>query len=168
MALIPTGEMTLGPFFPREFGKGNADLIASNRISTQEDILIEGRVTQVDGRALDNVIVELWQASPQGRYDDPAFFGWGRAATDASGVYRFRTVMPGAVPGRARHVNLIILYSGLMRHLQTTLFFSDEPDPVLDAVPSSRRSLLVAKKSGNTYSFDIRLRGEGETPFFDD
>jgi protocatechuate 3,4-dioxygenase alpha subunit len=65
-------------------------------------------------------------------------------------------------------VNLIILYSGLMRHLQTALFFSDEPDPVLDAVPSSRRSLLVAKKSGNTYSFDIRLRGEGETPFFDD
>lgn len=168
MALVPTGEMTLGPFFPREFGKGNADLIASNKMSPQGEIFIEGRVTQVDGKALDNVIVELWQASPEGRYDDPAFFGWGRAATDASGVYRFRTVMPGVVPGRARHVNLIILYSGLMRHLQTAMFFSPDPDPVLDAVAASRKALLIARQAGNTYSFDIRLRGEGETPFFDD
>lgn len=168
MALVPTSEMTLGPFFPREFGKGNADLIASNKLSGQGEIFIEGRVTQVDGKTLDNVIVELWQASPEGRYDDPAFFGWGRAATDANGVYRFRTVMPGPVPGRARHVNLVILYSGLMRHLQTVMFFEPASDPVLDAVPAARRPLLVAKQSGSTYTFDIRLRGENETPFFDD
>ncbi|HYD57146.1 MAG TPA: hypothetical protein VEB41_09585 [Burkholderiales bacterium] len=167
MALVPTGEMTLGPFFPREFGKGNDDVAGSNGFS-KDFVFIEGKITQLDGKALDNVIVETWQASPQGRYDDPAFFGWGRAATDAEGLYRLRTVMPGRVPGRAPHINFIILYSGLMRHLQTTLFFSNDPDPVLDAVPSPRRSLLVAKKSGNTYSFDIRLRGEGETPFFDD
>jgi hypothetical protein len=27
---------------------------------------------------------------------------------------------------------------------------------------------LLGKKQSNTYTFDIRLRGEGETPFFDD
>jgi hypothetical protein len=32
MALIPTGEMTLGPFFPREFGRGNEDLLLENKI----------------------------------------------------------------------------------------------------------------------------------------
>jgi protocatechuate 3,4-dioxygenase beta subunit len=31
------------------------------------------------------------------------------------------------------------------------------------------RERLIAKKSGkDSYRFDIRLRGEGETPFFDD
>jgi protocatechuate 3,4-dioxygenase alpha subunit len=77
-------------------------------------------------------------------------------------------VMPGAPAGRAPHVNFIILYSGLMRHLQTVMFFSDAKDPVLQAVDSSRRNLLIAKRAGNTCTFDIRLRGEGETPFFDD
>lgn len=167
MALTPTSEMTLGPFFPREFGRGNNDLLLANDVSPGE-ILIEGRIVQADGAPLDNVIVEIWQASPAGRYDDPAFFGWGRAASDAQGVYRFRTAMPGAPAGRAPHVNFIILFSGLMRHLQTVMFFDASADPVLDAVEASRRSLLVAKRQGSTWRFDIRLRGEGETPFFDD
>jgi protocatechuate 3,4-dioxygenase alpha subunit len=167
-ALKPTGEMTLGPFFPREFGQGNSDLVLQNKDIKGEIIEITGRIVQADGRALDNVIVEIWQASPGGRYDDPAFFGWGRAATDAQGVYRFRTVMPGAPAGRAPHVNVIVLYSGLMRHLQTVMFFDARPDPVLDAVDASRKHLLVARKQGAIYTFDLRLRGEGETPFFDD
>ena len=168
MALVPTGEMTLGPFFPREFGQGNNDLIAANGIAPRGEIFLQGKIMQVDGAPLDNVIVELWQASPAGRYDDPAFFGWGRAATDAQGIYHFRTVMPGAPAGRAPHINVLILYSGLMRHLQTVMFFEARQDPVLDAVEASRRSLLVASREKNAYTFDIRLRGDGETPFFDD
>jgi len=34
--------------------------------------------------------------------------------------------------------------------------------------PAARRKLLVARREGATYRFDIRLRGEDETPFFDD
>jgi protocatechuate 3,4-dioxygenase beta subunit len=30
------------------------------------------------------------------------------------------------------------------------------------------REKLIAKKHGDSYRFDIRTRGEGETPFFDD
>jgi protocatechuate 3,4-dioxygenase alpha subunit len=165
MSLIPTGEMTLGPFFPREFAQGANDLAAGAK---GEVIEITGRVTQADGKALDNVVLEIWQPDGEGRFDNPSFFGWGRAATDASGVYRFRTIKPGADAGRLPHINVLILYSGLMRQLQTTLFFETGKDPVLDAVPASRRSLLGAKKVGTTYRFDIRLRGENETPFFDD
>jgi protocatechuate 3,4-dioxygenase alpha subunit len=172
MALVPTGEMTLGPFFPRAFGRGNDDLLLTNQIASPDGrICIEGKVTQADGAALDNVILEIWQASPAGRYDDPAFFGWGRAATDANGIYRFRTVKPGRFADRAPHVNFVILFSGLMRHLQTAMFFEDErndADPVFHAVDPSRRSLLVARRGPDRYIFDIRLRGEGETPFFDD
>ena len=41
-------------------------------------------------------------------------------------------------------------------------------DPVLNAVPADRRKRLVAQREGTVYRFDIRLRGDGETPFFDD
>ncbi|HVJ13717.1 MAG TPA: hypothetical protein VNC62_19255 [Burkholderiales bacterium] len=157
--LIPTAEMTLGPFFPREFAEGVNELGA--------EIEVTGRVTELDGKALDNVIVEIWQADAAGRLDNPQFPGWGRAATDAQGVYRFRTVRPGAIPGRAPHINVLILYSGLMRQLQTVMFFGHSPDPVLDIVQHKQR--LIAKPDGqNRYRFDIRLRGGDETPFFDD
>jgi len=164
--LIPTAEMTLGPFFPREFAEGASDLAAG--VADAEAIEIAGRVTQMDGRPLDNLVLEIRQADSRGRFDNPAFPGWGRAATDAQGVYRFRTLKPGAPAGRAPHVNFLLLYSGLMRHLQTVMFFGLAKDPVLDAVPAPLRERLVATRAGTVYRFDIRLRGEGETPFFDD
>ena len=169
MKLIPTGEMTLGPFFPREFAQGANDLTTVNgRRAPGEVIEVAGRIAQLDSRPLDNVVVEIWQADNRGRYDAPDRCGWGRAATDADGVYRFRTIKPGATDGRLPHINFLLLYSGLMRHLQTVMYFELGADPVLDAVPAARRQLLVARRDGATYRFDIRLRGEDETPFFDD
>jgi protocatechuate 3,4-dioxygenase alpha subunit len=157
--LVPTAEMTLGPFFPPEFAQG------ANRLG--DEIEITGRVTQADGRPLDNVVLEIWQADAEGRTDNPRFRGWGRAATDADGTYRFHTVRPGAPAGRAPHVNFLILYSGLMRALYTVMFFEDARDPVLAAVRFPER-LVAEKETSTRYRFDIRLRGEGETPFFDD
>ena len=157
--------MTLGPFFPREFAAGANELVSSGEGSIE----IAGRVTELDGKALDNVIVEIWQADAAGRYDTEDFIGWGRAATDARGEYRFRTIRPGALPGRVPHINFLILYSGLMRQLQTVMFFDNAADPVLLCVPEGARSRLVAKKTASSsYRFDIRLRGGEETPFFDD
>ena len=166
--LTPTAEMTLGPFFPREFAQGANDLtIVGNKRAVGEVIEIAGTVSELDGKPLDNVVVEIWQADSKGRFDNPDFFGWGRAATDASGRYTFRTIRPGKTGGRAAHINFLVLYSGLMRHLQTTMFFEAAADPVLDLV--KQRERLVAKKTGpQSYRFDLRLRGEGETPFFDD
>ena len=109
--LVPTAEMTLGPFFPREFAQEANDLAGDFSAAIE----ISGVVTELDGKPLDNVILEIWQADAAGRFDNPGFSGWGRAATDTHGVYRFRTIRPGAAPGRAPHVNFLILYSGLMR-----------------------------------------------------
>src|SRR5262245_36731395 len=165
--LTPTAEMTLGPFFPREFAQGANDLkIVAGERAEGEVIEIAGTVTELDGKPLDNVVVEIWQADSRGSFDNPNFFGWGRAATDANGRYSFRTVKPGKVGGRAPHINFLVLYSGLTRQLQTTMFFEKTADPVLDVV--KQRERLVAKKEGTAYRFDLRLRGEGETPFFDD
>ena len=156
MKLIPTAEMTLGPFFPREFAQGANDLAGG----AGDAVGLAGRVTELDGKPLDNVVVEIWQ---------PEFSAWGRAATDAGGEYRFTIRRPRGIPGRAPHVNFLILYSGLMRQLQTALFFEHASDPVLEAVEPERRALLMARREAeNRYRFDIRLRGADETPFFDD
>ena len=162
---VPTAEMTLGPFFPREFAAGANDLAAG---AEGEPIEITGRVVQADGRALDNVVLEIWQADAEGRFDHPAFCGWGRAATDGDGVYVFKTIKPGPTKGRAPYINFLILYSGLMRQLQTVMFFDRSPDPVLENLQGRSGGLVAKKEGANRYRFDIRLRGEGETPFFDD
>ena len=166
--LIPSAEMTIGPFFPREFAADLNDLTQQDGKPVQgEPIEITGRVVQLDGKPLDNLVLEIWQADAQGRFDNPDFFGWGRAATDSQGIYLFKTIKPGASDGRAPHINFLLLYSGLMRQLQTVMFFDRAPDPVLAGVREGEK-LIARKETPNRYRFDIRLRGEGETPFFDD
>jgi protocatechuate 3,4-dioxygenase alpha subunit len=178
--MIPTGESTLGPFFPPRYVDGGANdlTVCEGRKSKGEAIEIQGRVLQEDGTPLENLVVEIWQADARGIFRhpadprhaqaDPDFLGWGRAATDAKGNYRFKTILPGAPEGRAPHINFMLMFSGLMRILKTTMFFDDVADPVLTAVPASRREFLIAGKRQGIYQFNIRLRGENETPFFDD
>jgi protocatechuate 3,4-dioxygenase alpha subunit len=178
--MIPTGESTLGPFFPpRYVDAGANDLtVFEGRKAKGEAIEIQGRVLQEDGTPLENLVVEIWQADaggifrhpadPRHAQADPNFLGWGRAATDANGDYRFKTVLPGAPQGRAAHINFMVMFSGLMRILKTTMFFDNVADPVLLAVPVSRRELLIAREKKGKYEFNIRLRGGNETPFFDD
>jgi protocatechuate 3,4-dioxygenase alpha subunit len=178
--MTPTGESTLGPFFPpRYVDAGANDLtVLEGRKAKGEAIEISGRVLQSDGTPLENLVVEIWQADANGIFRhpadprhakaDPDFLGWGRAATDADGHYRFRTIRPGAPQGRAPHINFMVMYSGLMRILKTTMFFSDTADPVLLAVPAARREFLIARNTKGIHEFNIRLSGKNETPFFDD
>jgi protocatechuate 3,4-dioxygenase alpha subunit len=63
--------------------------------------------------------------------------------------------------------------AGLMRRVLTTAFFADaDADPAMAPVPRARRHLLLARQSARqdglrVFRFDIRLRGEGETPCFE-
>lgn len=183
--LIPTGEATIGPFFPPRYVDAGANDLTQfeDRKAQGEVIEIAGVVRQEDGAPLDNLVLEIWQADARGIYRhpadprhreaDPKFFGWGRAATDKQGNYAFRTIRPGAPQGRARHINVMVMFSGLMRILKTTMFFPGEQgndaDPVYAAVPKARRRLLLAREeAAGRYRFDLKLRGEHETPFFDD
>jgi len=183
--MIPTGEATIGPFFPPRYVDAGANDLTrfEDREAQGEVIEIAGVVRQEDGAVLENLLVEIWQpdangifrhpADPRHREADPRFFGWGRAATDREGRYAFRSIRPGAPQGRARHINVMVMFSGLMRILKTTMFFpgekANESDPVLAAVPAARRALLVARQeTPGKYRFDLKLRGDKETPFFDD
>jgi protocatechuate 3,4-dioxygenase alpha subunit len=195
----PTSQHTIGPFFPHTFfqpGDNDLTIVAHGAAPTRrgDAILLRGRVTRADDLPCVNQILEAWQADAAGRFNhpldpewhlaDPDFLGWGRAWTDADGHYEFRTVIPGgyaeAGGRRAPHVNLTVMRAGLMRRVQTTMFFPGFPaenaaDPVLTLVPAARRIRLVAVPDDmadglRDFRFDIRLRGnaEEETPFFEE
>jgi protocatechuate 3,4-dioxygenase alpha subunit len=169
---------TIGPFYPFELVDEWSDLTNSGR-AVGVAITLRGRVLEDGGVPTRNSIVEIWQPDARGilhhpddrRYvdRDPHFRGFGRARTDAQGWYELRTVIPGASAERAPHINVAVLAIGLTRRGVTTAFFSDAADPVLQCVPEARRHLLiVTPQADGTYLFDIRLRGENETPFFAD
>ena len=197
MSLRPTAYFTVGPFFPPHFVEPAAcDLTrAGGQAAKGERILLTGRVLEQGGAVTRNTIVEIWQpdaeglfphpADPRSAAADPNFLGWGRAATDGQGWYRFRTIMPGRRvdnegPPRLPHINMMFLASGLMRRLVTTVFFDADPvraeDPVLAAVPvEALRRRLIAERAPDldqdgfkAWRFDVRFRGENEPPFFQD
>ena len=186
MSIAPTASQTLGPFFNYAL-PFNADLTGGGRADGRS-IVLRGRVLDVDAAPVRDALVEIWQANAAGVYAhpldsgeawprDPHFSGFGRVLTDAAGVFSFTTVMPGATPfegnrWQAPHISVAVFAAGLLRRMRTRAYFPGEElnadDPVLAAVPAGRRALLVAEAGDGGYRFDIRLRGEGETPFFGD
>lgn len=178
-----TPSQTVGPFLsiglPWDDG---ADAVADGAPGT---IVVTGRMTDGAGAAVPDGLVEVWQADPDGRFphpDDPrgpanyaGFRNFARAPTDADGTFRLRTLVPGSVPAedgvmQAPHLNVTVFARGLLKHLVTRMYFPDQDnasDPVLQSLPEPDRALLTARVEGTAaYRFDIRLQGEGETPFF--
>ena len=152
-----------------------------------ERVRIEGRVLDADGKPVNDAAVEIWQANSHGKYASPedpqdkpveqAFRGYGRSLTDDAGNFRFRTIKPGRVPGpegkpQAPHLTVTIFMRGLLKQLQTRMYFPDDAanadDAVLKLVPAERRATLVAKKRGDgVLEWNIVLQGKNETVFFD-
>lgn len=159
-----------------------------------ERIVIEGRIFDASGSPARDVLVETWQANAAGRYNhaadhqdkalDKNFRGWARTGTDfENGIYRIKTIKPGAVAGRrgrrtmAPHISFWIAARGINIGLSTRMYFADElsanaDDPVLNIIePAARRQTLIAARAMRdgvaVYTFDIHLGGERETVFFD-
>ena len=135
-----------------------------------------------------DALVEIWQADSEGRYAHPAdgrplasnsFRGFGRCPTAKDGGFQFSTIVPGSVAGpdgttQAPHINVGVFSRGILKRLFTRIYFAGNPanakDPILALVPAPRRDALMAKPDPAKpalYRFDIRLRGPGETVFFD-
>lgn len=151
-----------------------------------ERIVIAGTLRDGAGAPVFDAMIETWQADASGRYAhpddsrcaeaDPGFWGYRRVATDNDGRFRIETVKPGAVgaPGggtQAPHILVSIFGGGILYRYITRIYFEDEPsnaaDPVLSLVPEPRRATLLARRDGDTYRFEIKMQGEGETVFFD-
>lgn len=184
--LIPTPSQTVGPYLHLGLTWLNIDDLARD-MPAKDRIVIGGRLVDGDGKPIPDAMLEVWQADAAGRYahpddtqDKPAntkFAGYGRIPTDQDGRFRFTTVKPGRVPGlgntlQAPHIVVAIFMRGLLRHLYTRIYFSDEAanatDPVLGLVDGQRRDTLVAQRIGaNDYRWDIAMQGDAETVFFD-
>ena len=186
MTLPATPSQTVGPFF--HIGLDwlrRTELFGPDAPGRR--ISVAGQVLDGDGRPVEDAVLEVWQADAEGRYahpEDPrgaglpAAQGFGRIPTDASGRYRFDTVLPGQVPGpegrpQAPHVVVSISMRGLLRHLVTRIYFPGQPanlaDPVLALVDPERRATLVAERTGDpaVLRWDVVLQGDRETVFLD-
>jgi len=189
-----TPSQTVGPFF--KYGLTPTGEYAWNDAFTNstltpdvtgDRVRIEGRVFAGDGVVVPDVMLEICQADAKGRFADPqhnhalpnaSFRGFARCGTDKDGNYSFDTVKPGAVPDpdgkpQAPHILLAVFGRGMLRHLYTRIYFSDEAgnatDPVLGLVPADRRATLIATREAGkaVYRLDLRLQGDDETVFFD-
>jgi len=191
--LTLTASQTVGPFFHDCLMRTDAacDVLVSDATEGQR-IRVAGRVLDGDGAGVPDAVLEIWQANRHGRYNhpsderdlplDPAFTGYGRIATQDDGSFCFTTIKPGAVPFdrrrlQAPHIAVAVLGRGLLNHLYTRLYFDDEPltasDPILQRVPTDRRSTLIARRAATQsgrdvgYDIDIVLQGANETVFFE-
>jgi protocatechuate 3,4-dioxygenase alpha subunit len=174
--LVATASQTVGPYF--HLGTGRlfvADLAGD---APGEKVAIAGRVLDGDGKPVNDALIEIWQAGPDGRFNQPGFPGFGRVATDDDGAFRFVTLKPGRVEGiggalQAPHLAVAVFMRGLLRHLVTRLYFPDEPangeDAILGLVPAGRRATLVAARTpqAGVLEWNVVLQGANETVFFD-
>ncbi len=121
-----------GPFYPVAIpSDSDADLLANGalRYAQGQPAWLEGIVTDLEGRPVRGASVEIWQCDHQGRYHHPgdgdradrAFPGFGRAAVDSEGRYRFRTIRPVAYGGRAPHIHVKVKLAA--RELLTTQLY---------------------------------------------
>ncbi|AEV83263.1 protocatechuate 4,5-dioxygenase subunit alpha [Actinoplanes sp. SE50] len=169
---------TVGPFFHLGLEyPGMNELVPP---AHPRAVRLHGRVTDGAGEPVPDAMIEIWQADPQGhvvrqpgslRRDGWTFTGWGRAATDPDGRYRFATVEPGrTTPERPAFFAVTVFARGLLDRLFTRAYLPDDPaalaaDPLLAAVDPARRDTLIARRDEQGLIFDVRLQGAGETVF---
>jgi protocatechuate 3,4-dioxygenase alpha subunit len=186
MSLFASGNQTVGPYLHIGLDGHTPRDIAGKGIKG-ERIAVAGRLLDGDGVGVNDGLIEIWQANAEGKYAHPedtqkkpiekGWRGFGRIPTDAKGGFRFTTIKPGRVPGpdgnlQAPHLVVSVLMRGMLKHLMTRIYFSDEAganaqDPVLKLVPPARRGTLLPRKKGKTLEWDIILQGKNETVFFD-
>jgi len=162
--LMATPRQSEGPFYPVEW---NGDIDADLVVVKGEPAQALGQITHINGHILDataqpvvGASVEIWQCDANGVYRHPrggggtssrdqGFQGRGRATSDASGRYAFRTIRPVAYPGRAPHIHFkVVLPDG--RALVTQMYVfgeaQNERDGVLNSVRDRRqRDALIVR-----------------------
>ena len=188
MATLVTPQQTEGPFHPID-KQADTDLDLTlieghSKVATGEMILVRGRVLDIEGRPLNDALVDVWQANHFGRYShpkdkntaplDPDFQGWGMITTDTDGRYEFKTIKPGPYPlsilggegWRCRHIHFKVSRSGSKELITQMYFYGDpliEQDRQIAKVPEEHRHLLISNAVSDEVSglpmfqFDIVL-----------
>jgi protocatechuate 3,4-dioxygenase, beta subunit len=163
--LRPTGQETLGPFYPvRAPASHDTDLTHyPGRKGRAQGQVIEltGRVLDINGRPLPRANLTVWQANAAGRYTnpvdknpaplDPDFLGVVSFRVAADGSYRLRTIKPGAYPEpsgtlRTPHVHFDVVHADY--RLVAQMYFPgeslNETDILLSTLAARRRDPRAA------------------------
>lgn len=168
MSFRQSPSQTIGPMYGYALYKPGMDSTVGP--DDPEAVTIEGLLLDGDDEPIPypEGLIEVWQGNQ-----------FARARTDAFGLWRVRVRKPSAVPelpgagDQAPHLNVTVFARGLLKQVQTRVYFPDEPaanahDPVLNRVESDRRGLLIAQRQEDgRLRFDIRIQGNRETVFFE-
>ena len=136
--MTPTPSQTVGPFFG----------FALQPVEQSEGVRVEGQLLDGAGEPVSDGLLEV-SAEDQ----------FARCRTDEEGAFHF-TVR------KARFASITVFARGLLRQLNTRMYFPGESDDALARVDADRRHTLFAQQDGEVLRFDIRLQGPGETVFF--
>jgi protocatechuate 3,4-dioxygenase, beta subunit len=159
-----------GPFYPvtkqQDVDNDLIHIQGQSGIAKGDILKLSGMIVNTSGVAQQNLIIEIWQTDPLGRYKhpgdstpgerDPNFQYWGAAFTDADGKYFFKTVVPGAYEPRPAHIHYKVLKDGKIL-LTSQIYFMKPIER--DKLPSltSRIELqttdLIPTKSGEFEAF---------------
>jgi protocatechuate 3,4-dioxygenase, alpha subunit len=187
MNLNVTPSQTAGPYLHLGCTQTHSVSSIADPQARGEHLRLVCRVTDGEGNAVNDAMVEIWQADADGKYkggvdasaaSDPHCGGFGRMPTDEMGECRFETIKPGRVAAeqglQAPHLNVSIFARGILKRLATRIYFEGDPAngecPVLSMVPEERRRTLLARRDPahpGDWRFEIRLSGNDETVFFD-
>jgi protocatechuate 3,4-dioxygenase beta subunit len=168
--LIKTPEDYEGPFYPvsRQQDIDNDLIHVTGQAGVAEgDILnLSGLVVNTGGEAQKDIIIEIWQTDPQGRYKhpgdstpgerDPNFQYWGAAITDNAGAFFFKTIIPGAYTPRPAHIHFKVLQDGKVI-LTSQVYFRERNERI-------RRPSMTSKIELQTT--DLKATGDGEFEAF--
>ena len=147
-----TPSQTAGPYFGFALPQYAGPRIAP--AGHPAAITVHGAVLDGWGAPVHDALVETWQTGPR---------GFARCPTDGAGRYEIVTLAP-----RSGYLAALVFARGLLRPVATRIYLVPrEDDPVLAEVPAHRRETLIAQPDGRqSYRFDVRLQGPGETVFF--
>ena len=179
--LKATPPETEGPFYPTVAQKDKdfdlTKVAGRDGVAKGTAIIVEGSVVDTNGKPVEDVTVDLWQANAAGRYAhphdknpaplDPDFQGWAIVQSGKKGGFRFKTIIPGAykVSGRwsrPPHIHFKISKRGY-KELTTQMYFPGEPlndkDRLLGRMSKDEQAQLISEKVEggelDTYRFRI-------------
>ena len=124
--LIKTPEDYEGPFYPvasqQDIDNDLVHVAGQTGVAEGDILHLSGLVVNTGGEAKKDIIIEIWQTDPLGRYKhpgdstpgerDPNFQYWGAAITDTDGTFFFRTLIPAAYNPRPAHIHYKVLQDG--------------------------------------------------------
>jgi len=181
--LILTPPEIEGPFYPVLAQKDkDFDLTrikGKQGVAKGKIIIIQGQVLDADGNPIKDATVDLWQANAAGKYRHPHdsnevpldsnFQGWAIVPSGKEGMFRFKTVYPGAYPvsdkwTRPPHIHFKVSkrrYISLITQMYFPGHELNDSDLLLKRKSKEERKLMIASKvedKPEVYAYSIVLQ----------